>query len=80
MLKHFKVEWETYEDLINRDAPNVPLISDKENDRKVIKWVPMLQDCLTRSYGIHGPLSYICRDDPEVPEEINDPLPADSPK
>ena len=78
VLKHFKVEWETYEDLTNRDAPDVPLISDKENDRKVIKWVPMLQDCLTHSYGIHGPLSYICRDDPAVPEEINDPLTADS--
>ena len=38
----------------------------------------MLQDCLTRSYGIHGPLSYICRDEPAVPAEIDDPLPADS--
>ena len=78
VLKSFKIEWETYQDLRDQDPPEVPLISDKENDRKVIKWVPVFLDCLTRSYGINGPLSYVLRDDPEVPDEANDPLQATS--
>ena len=76
VLKSFKIEWETYQDLRGQDSPEVPLISDKDNDRKVIKWVPVFLDCLTRSYGISGPLSYILRDEPEVPDEANDPLQA----
>ena len=78
VLKHFKVEWETYQDLLDQDTPNVPLISDKENDRKVIKWVSVFQDCLARSYGVHGPLSYVLRDEPVVPAEVDDPLEANS--
>ena len=78
VLKHFKVEWETYQDLLEQDTPDVPLISDKENDRKVIKWVSVFQDCLARSYGVHGPLSYVLRDDPVVPAEVDDALEANS--
>ena len=78
VLKHFKVEWETYQDLLDQDTPDVPLISDKENDRKVIKWVSVFQDCLARSYGVHGPLSYVLRDEPAVPAEVDDPLEANS--
>ena len=79
VLKFFKVEWETcYQDLLDQDTPDVPLISDKEGDRKVIKWVSVFQDCLARSYGVHGPLSYVLRDDPEVPAEVDDALDANS--
>jgi len=45
VLESFKVEWETYQDLRDLDEPDVSLISDKENDRKVIKWVSVFQDC-----------------------------------
>ena len=78
VLKGFKIEWDTYQDLRDQDAPDVPLISDKDNDRRVIKWVPVLHDCLARSYGINGPLSYILREDSEVPTEAIDPLELDS--
>ena len=78
VLKSFKIEWETYQDLRDQDSPDVPLINDKDNDRKVIKWVPVFLDCLNRSYGISGPLSYILRDDPAVPDEASDPLQASS--
>ena len=78
VLKGFKIEWDTYQDLRDQDAPDVPLISDKDNDRRVIKWVPVLHDCLARSYGINGPLSYILREDSAVPTEAIDPLELDS--
>ena len=78
VLKNFKIEWETYQDLRDQDAPEVPLINDKDADRKVIKWVPVFLDCLTRSYGINGPLSYVLRENPLVPTELEDPLQPDS--
>ena len=78
VLKGFKIEWDTYQDLRDQDAPEVPLIRDKDNDRRVIKWVPVLHDCLARSYGINGPLSYILREDSAVPTEAIDPLETDS--
>ena len=78
ILKNFKIEWDTYQDLRDQDAPDVPLISDKENDRKVIKWVPVFHDCLARSYGINGPLSYVLREESDVPDEATDPLEPDS--
>ncbi len=78
VLKSFKTEWETYQDLRDQDAPEVPLINDKDSDRKVIKWVPVFIDCLNRSYGIHGPLSYVLRENPLVPTEQEDPLQPDT--
>ena len=78
VLKSFKIEWDTYKDLRDQDEPSVPLVSEKDGDRKIIKWVPIFIDCLARSYGVRGPLVYILRDDPTVPLEANDPLDAHS--
>ena len=74
VLKDFKVEWDTYQDLREQDEPDVPLVSDKDGDRKIIKWSPIFLDCLTRSYGIRGPLVYVLREDSAVPAEADDPL------
>ena len=74
VLQMFKIEWETYQDLRDQKEPEVPTINDKDSDRKVIKWVPIFLDCLTRTYGIRGPLVYILRNNPEVPDEQDDPL------
>ena len=74
VLKDFKIEWDTYQNLRDQDEPDVPLVNDKDSDRKVIKWVPTFLDSLTRTYGIHGPLSYVLRDDSPVPTEVEDPL------
>jgi hypothetical protein len=74
VLKNFKIEWETYQDLRDQAEPTVPLVSEKDGDRKIIKWVPIFIDCLTRTYGVHGPLVYVLRDDPAVPLEATDPL------
>ena len=78
VLKNFKLEWDTYQDLRKQDEPTVPLVTDKDGDRKIIKWVPIFLDCLSRSYGVRGPLVYILRDDPAVPAEASDPLDAQS--
>ena len=78
ILKNFKLEWDTYQDLRKQDEPTVPLVTDKDGDRKIIKWVPIFLDCLSRSYGVRGPLVYILRDDPAVPAEASDPLDAQS--
>ena len=74
VLSNFKIEWEDYESLRKQDDPDVPSISDKDNDRKVIKWVPIFIDCTSRTYGSRGPLSYVLRDSATVPTEDDDPL------
>ena len=74
VLKQFKVEWDTYQNLRDQDEPDVPLVNDKDGDRKVIKWVPTFMDSLSRTYGIHGPLVYVLREDSLVPPEADDPL------
>ena len=74
VLSNFKVEWESYAELQDQDEPDVPLIVDKDADRKVIKWAPIFLDCLSRTYGSKGPLSYVLRDTVEVPDEAEDPL------
>ncbi len=78
VLKPFKVEWDTYQDLRDQDEPDVPLISDKDNSCKLIKWAPIFLDCLTRSYGINGPLAYVLREEPVIPTEIEDPMDHDA--
>ena len=42
--------------------------------KSTVKWVPIFLDCLNRTYGISGPLVYVLRDDPAVPDEADDPL------
>ena len=46
VLSAFKIDWDAYVNLKSQDSPEVPLVNDKDNDRKVIKWVPTFLDCL----------------------------------
>ena len=59
VLSIFKIEWDTYEKFNKEDYPNVSVINDKGNDRKVIKWVYIFTDCLSQNYGYRGPLVYV---------------------
>ena len=77
ILSTFKIEWDAYISLKKEDAPKAPAIRDQDNDRKVIKWAPIFQDCLARTYGSRGPLIYVIRDDEAVPSETDDPLGVD---
>jgi hypothetical protein len=74
VLSNFKVEWEDYESLIKQDDPVVPSVDDKDNDRKIIKWIPIFLDCTSRTFGSRGPLAYVLRDEADVPDEVDDPL------
>ena len=58
-LSTFKIEYEAYEKLQKQKAPEVPDVKDSDNDKKIIKWVPIFMDCMSRTYGIKGPLSYV---------------------
>ena len=74
VLSAFRIEYEAYEKLQKEDAPSVPSVKDSDNERKVIKWAPIFMDCMSRTYGIKGPLSYVLRQNVEVPREEDDPL------
>jgi hypothetical protein len=74
VLTPFKLEWDEFESMKSQDDPDVPSINDKDNERKVIKWVPIFLDCASRTYGSRGPLAYVLRDEVDVPSEIDDPL------
>ena len=74
VLSKFKLEWEDYESLKSQDDPTVPSVHDRDQDKKIIKWVPIFQDCASRTYGSRGPLDYVLRDDVDVPTEADDPL------
>ena len=77
VLSGFKIEEEAYADLLKKTEPDVPLINDRDNDRRVIKWAPNFLDCLSRTYGSKGPLIYVLRDDVAVPSEADDSLQTD---
>ena len=73
-LSSFKIEYEAYEKLQKQTAPEVPDVKDSDNDKKIIKWVPILLDCMSRTFGIKGPLSYVLRENEAVPSEVDDPI------
>ena len=74
VLMTFKIEYEAYNSLKDEDEPKVPKINDKDHDRRIICWAPIFKDCLTSTFGFCGPLSYVLRDDPTFPNEIDNPL------
>ena len=74
VLSKFKTEWDNYQTLRDLDEPDVPLVNDRDNDRKIIKWAPVFLDCLSRTYGARGPLSYVLREVAAVPAEADDKL------
>ena len=43
ILVHFKVEWESYEKLVNGDEPKMPKVNDREAERKIILWALSLK-------------------------------------
>jgi len=74
VLSNFKIEFEAYEALKKEDAPDIPKISDKGGDRKIIRWAPIFLDCIEHHFGAKGPLRYVLRDNSAVKTEQEDPL------
>lgn len=76
ILSTFKTDYEAYALLRKQNAPDVPTLSDKDKEKKVIKWAPLFEDNLSRTFGSRGPLIYVLREHVAVPNEIDDPLQA----
>lgn len=74
ILANFKVDHAAYITLKRQDAPQIPLVNDKDRDKKVIKWVPLFEDAMSRTFGSKGPLKYVLRETADVPDEEDDPL------
>ena len=73
ILATFKTEHEAYLCIKDEDDAKVPKINEKDNDRKIIRCASIFKDCLSSSFGSRGPLIYVLREDPEVPDEAIDP-------
>ena len=54
VLAGFKIDYEAYRVLKKQDASDVPLTSDKDKDKKVIKWLPLFDDAMSRTFGTKG--------------------------
>ena len=59
-------------------SPEVPLVSDKYKDKKIIKWLPLFEDDLLRTLGSKFPLVYIVRDNYDIPDVRYYPLKANA--
>jgi len=76
VLTGFKMDYEAYSLLKKQDVPEAPVVNDKDKEKKIIKWMPLFEDALSRTFGSKGPLIYVLRENVDVPTEIDDPLDA----
>lgn len=74
VLKGFKEDYDAYALLRKQDSPEAPVVNDKDKEKRVIKWIPLFEDCLSRTFGSKGPLIYVLREDAAVPSVVDDPL------
>ena len=70
----FKTDYNVYVLPKKQTSPEVPLVSDKDKERKIIKWVPLFDDALLRTFGSNFILVYIVRENSEVPDVRDDSL------
>ena len=77
VLDKFQVDWEHYEKLKKQDAPKVPVVKESDNVKKIINWAPVFEECMSRNFGLQGPLSYVLRKEEAVASEVDDPLQGD---
>ena len=74
VLTGFKMDYEAYSLLKKQDEPDAPVVNDKDKEKKIIKWMPLFEDALSRTFGSKGPLIYVLRENADVPSEVDDPL------
>ena len=74
VLKGFHTEWEAIQKLLDEDKPSIPLLNPKKG-MTPLRWLESFKDCLFHTYGVRGcPLSYVTRENAQVPTETDDPL------
>ena len=59
VLSKFQDDYDHFEKLKKQDAPTVPMAKGADADKKVINWASVFEDCMSRSFGLQGPLSYL---------------------
>ena len=59
-------------ELAKADKPDVPILHKNSTP---LKWLESFKDCLYCTYGLRkAPLSYVVRDDDDIPDEADDSL------
>ena len=74
VIGEFKTDYDAYVLLKKQTYPEVTLVSDKDKQKKIIKWVPLFDDALPRPFGSKGTLVYIAQENSDFPDAISDPL------
>ena len=74
VLSTFKIDHEAGLYAKDEAEPKVPIINDRDKDRKIIRLSTMFKEYLARSHGSLEPLSYVHREDSAVLDEIMYPL------
>ena len=52
----------------------VPLVNDKDRDRRIMNWIAAFQDHCNMCFGALGPLAYVIRENATVETEPQDSL------
>ena len=73
-LEDFKTDYDADVLLKKQTSPEVSLVSDKDKEKKIIKWVPLFEYALSRTFGSKGPLIYIVQENAKVPGVGDDTL------
>ena len=74
VLNTFKIKYEACISIKGEDEPKVLKINDKDYDRRIIRWALIFRDYLASTLSYCSPLSYVLQEDPNVPDEITNPL------
>ena len=68
------MDYNAYVLLQKQTFPKFPLISDKGKKNKIIKWVPLFEDAISRTFVSECPLVYIVQENAKIPDVGYDPL------
>ena len=74
VLADFRIAYEAYEQLKEQDSPDAPDVKESDKEKRVIKWAPVFLDCMSRTFGVKGPLAYVLRPTVEVTPKADDLL------
>ena len=78
VLDYFKTDCNAYVMVKKQTTTEVPLFSYKGKDNKIIKWVPIFQEALSRTFKSKGALVYIVQNNSQVPDVRDDLLTANA--
>ena len=53
------------------------MVKDSNAEKKNIKWAPVFEDCMSRTFGLQGPLAFVLRKKSAVPSEMDEPTNGD---